>query len=170
MAEFKDRMHAECQNAITIANGTKTRNVVKEFKSATKLDKNNGQIPENEKPKQKSINRKRLERKQIAKEKKSDKVQSSKIIKVTKIFRNLKNLKRKCSKTELNSGKESTHRLNSNLCLEGQLKRHLVDLAICCFCKNWACLNIKSSKRRNRRRGRKNLPKNGSERLKNIVN
>ncbi|CAG5090835.1 Oidioi.mRNA.OKI2018_I69.PAR.g12733.t1.cds [Oikopleura dioica] len=73
MAEFKDRMHAECQNAITIANGTKARNVVKEFKKATKLDKNNGKIPEEQKPKQKAINRKRLEKKQIEKEKKSDK-------------------------------------------------------------------------------------------------
>ena len=74
MAEFKDRMHAECQNAITIANGTKARNVVKEFKKAAKLDKNNGKIPEEQKPKQKAINRKRLEKKQIEKEKKSNKV------------------------------------------------------------------------------------------------
>jgi len=38
--EFKNRMHQECQNAITIVNSTKNRNVVKEYIRAQKQDKN----------------------------------------------------------------------------------------------------------------------------------
>jgi len=38
--EFKNRMHNECQNAITVVNATKTRNVVKEYMRAQKQDKN----------------------------------------------------------------------------------------------------------------------------------
>ena len=38
--EFNNRMHNECQNAIAIVNGTRHRNVAKEFVRAQKQDKN----------------------------------------------------------------------------------------------------------------------------------